>query len=302
MIDAAASRVAARDDVEPAPVPGPRLVLSKHEGAGNDFLVLLDPAGDRVRLMRPATVMALCDRHRGVGADGLVMIGPARDGAAVSMTLYNADGSEAAMSGNGIRCLAQAAVDTGLAGAGPFDVATAAGVRRVEYRVTESPGVGWASVDMGRVTVGPEQESPLEGWRARSVDVGNPHLVLLGLGDPASVDLAVLGVGANAASSGGVNVEVVHREAWGALRLRVWERGVGETRACGTGSCAAAAAARRWGVAGGRVMVDNPGGRLIVELGETEEDPVTLSGPVRRVAEVVVDLGVFGTDARRATT
>jgi diaminopimelate epimerase len=264
------------------------LALSKHEGAGNDFLVLVDTGGSR--RLGSAEVRALCDRHRGVGADGVIRVRRAGGGADLQMELCNADGTVAEMSGNGIRCLAQAAVDAGLVPAGRFTVATEAGVRTVDYQPTEHPGRAWASVDMGEATLGEDQLEPIEGRRARQVQIGNPHLVLLGP-DPAGVDLAGLGRRLEALHPGGINVELV---ATGPgpdeLRLRVWERGVGETLACGTGSCAAAAAVHSWGLVGERVRVHNPGGTLEVVLGAKEGDPVVLAGPVRRVADVVVDL------------
>lgn len=271
-----------------------RLTFSKHEGAGNDFLVLVDP-DDRVRLT-DAQVRALCDRRRGVGADGVVRVRRGRaasNGAAatdLAMELRNADGTPAEMSGNGIRCLAQAAVDAGLVAPGRFTVATDAGVRTVGYAPSGQAGRAWASVEMGEVRLGEDQPQPFEGRRARQVDVGNPHLVLLGP-DPGGVEVGHLGPRIEAMYPGGINIEFVAAGP-GAdeLRMRVWERGVGETLACGTGSCAAAAAARSWGLVGERVQVHNPGGVLEVLLGAKEGDPAVLAGPVRRVADVVVDL------------
>ena len=113
---------------------------TKHEGAGNDFLVVLDP-DDAIRFS-VAQVRLLADRRRGVGADGIIRVGPGRAGCDLSMQLHNADGGEAEMSGNGIRCLAQAAVDAGLVSPPSFTVATAGGRRTVEYTPGESPG--WA--------------------------------------------------------------------------------------------------------------------------------------------------------------
>ncbi|MHB1583453.1 MAG: diaminopimelate epimerase [Acidimicrobiales bacterium] len=267
---------------------GRRLDFSKHEGAGNDFLVLVDRGGRFA--LGDAEVRALCDRHRGIGADGVIVVRLGSAGAEVTMELRNADGGRAEMSGNGIRCLAQAAVDAGLVGSGRFTVATDAGLRTVEYRPAERPGSAWASVAMGEVVVGEEEPQPVEGRRARRVDVGNPHLVLLGP-DPDAVDVATIGRRLGAAEPGGINVEFVAAgPGRDELRLRVWERGVGETLACGTGSCAAAAAAHRWGLVGERVRVHNPGGVLEVVLGHEAGDPVLLAGPVRRVAEVTVDL------------
>jgi diaminopimelate epimerase len=268
---------------------------TKHEGAGNDFLVVLDPHDD-IRLSI-AQVRLLCDRRRGVGADGIIRVGPGRDGCDVSMELRNADGSEAEMSGNGIRCLAQAVVDAGLVTPPRFTVATAAGRRTIQFVPGEVPGRARASVDMGSVTLGPDQPQAFAERKARTVDVGNPHLVLLGP-DVAGVDIAVLGPQLQSAFEGGINVEWICGASDGdgeLLDLRVWERGVGETLACGTGSVAAAAAARAWGVVAGSgpVRVRNPGGTLEVTLGPGADDPALLAGPVRKVADIHVHPGML---------
>ena len=242
---------------------------TKHEGAGNDFLVVCDP-NDAISLS-VAQVRLLTDRRRGIGADGIIRIGPGRDGCDLSMQLFNADGGQAEMSGNGIRCLAQAAVDAGLVAPPRFTVATAGGVRTVEYTPGERPGWASARVDMGPARLGPDQPQEFGDRRVRTVDVGNPHLVLLGP-DTAAVDVAELGPKLAAAFTGGINVEwiTVAEDADGELLdFRVFERGAGETLACGTGSVAAAAAARSWGVLrqDGPVRVHNPGGILEVMLG-----------------------------------
>jgi len=284
---------AGRENVGMSHADGTTLALTKHEGAGNDFLVIVDP-GDRIRLSVDQ-VRDLCDRHCGVGADGVIRVGPGRDGADLSMELRNADGGVAEMSGNGMRCLAQAAVDAGIVSPPRFSVATAAGVRTVSYQPGERPGMATASVDMGQVRLGKEQHQRFSDRRVREVDVGNPHLVLLGPDDPAEVALAEIGPRIEAGYPGGINVELITATALpDELLLRVWERGVGETQACGTGSCAAAAAARSWGIVGDHVRVHNPGGMLDVWLGHSDGDPVVLAGPVRHVADVVVELGALG--------
>jgi diaminopimelate epimerase len=268
---------------------------TKHEAAGNDFLVVLDPE-DELRLS-VAQIRLLCDRRRGVGADGIIRVGPGRDGCDLSMELRNADGGEAEMSGNGIRCLAQAAVDGGLVASPNFTVATAGGVRTVEFVAGERPGLARASVDMGPVTLGPDQPQDVEDRKVRTADVGNPHLVLFAP-EVASVDIAVLGPQLQAAFSGGINVEWICRaddDEGEALDLRVWERGAGATLACGTGSVAAAAAARSWGVVevSGPIRVRNPGGLLEVTLGTAAGDPAFLAGPVRQVADIEVHPGLL---------
>jgi diaminopimelate epimerase len=268
---------------------------TKHEAAGNDFLVVLDP--DDLLRLSAVQVRLLADRHRGVGADGVIRVGPGRDGCELSMELRNADGSPAEMSGNGIRCLAQAAVDAGLVSPPRFRVATAAGVRTVDYATGTDPGRATASVDMGPATLGPEQPHQVDGRRARTVDVGNPHLVLLGP-DTASVDVAELGPKLQSDYDGGINVEWITATADDTgelLDFRVYERGAGETLACGTGSVAAAAAARAWGVIAseGAVRVRNPGGMLEVVLGLDDSAPAHLAGPVRKVADVEVHSGML---------
>jgi diaminopimelate epimerase len=268
---------------------------TKHEGAGNDFLVVLDP-DDAIRFS-VAQVRLLADRRRGIGADGIIRVGPGRDGCDLSMELHNADGGEAEMSGNGIRCLAQGAVDAGLVSPPRFTVATAGGRRTVDYAPGDEPGWANARVDMGPARLGPDQPQEFDDRRARTVDVGNPHLVLLGP-DTAAVDIAELGPKLQAAFDGGINVEwiTVGRDDEGELLdLRVWERGVGETLACGTGSVAAAAAARSWAALGdeGTVRVRNPGGILEVTLGADEEATTYLAGPVRKVADVDIHPGIL---------
>ena len=262
----------------------PTLRLTKHHGAGNDFLVVVD-LDDRFPL-EPALVRALCDRRFGVGADGVIRCLAGRDGTDLSMELRNADGSEAEMSGNGIRCLAQAAVDAGLVAPPVFGVWTLAGIRTIEYRPGDAPGAAEASVDMGKAEIGPDRPQQFADRRARQVDMGNPHLVLLGP-DPAGVNVAELGSRMQGAHPGGINVEFIAAGPGpDELTLRVWERGVGETQACGTGSAAAAAAARSWGLVGEVVDVHNPGGTLRVTLGT---DGIRLAGPTRKVADVEVD-------------
>ena len=267
---------------------------SKHEGAGNDFLVVVDP-DDAIRFS-VAQVRLLADRRRGIGADGLIRVSPGRDGADLSMELHNADGSRAEMSGNGIRCLAQAAVEAGLVSGDRFTVATAGGTRTVEYTRVDAPGWATARVDMGPARLGPDQPQEFGDRRARTVDVGNPHLVLLGP-DTAAVDISELGPKLQTAF-GGINVEwiTVARDGEGEfLDFRVWERGAGETLACGTGSVAAAAAARSWGAvrSAGAVRVRNPGGFLTVTLGADEEETTYLGGPVRKVADIEIHPGIL---------
>jgi diaminopimelate epimerase len=259
------------------------MTLEKYHGLGNDFLVLLDLAGGLP--VDAAAVRSLCDRRRGVGADGLIRVtsGDASAGTDVAMELWNADGSRAEMSGNGIRCLARAVLDAGLVTGPEVSVATDAGVRRV----TADPA-GSFSVDMGRVVVDGDQGQwgdIVEGPGPSSlVDVGNPHLVAI-VDDPAKRDLAAQGRSVER-FHGAVNVELVAAGPGpDELTMRVWERGVGETSSCGTGAVAAAAFAHDRHLVGDRVTVHQPGGDLRVDL---DGESATLTGPAEHVCTVEV--------------
>ena len=248
--------------------------LTKHHGLGNDFLVL---AGDEP--VTPELARALCDRSTGVGADGLLWAGPGTDGADVTMTLHNADGSRAEMSGNGIRCLAQAVARSRGTDTVDLVVRTDAGLRHVEVRPGGDDRTVQARVDMGAIT---EAEATDLGFGAKDVlgaSVGNPHVVNL-FADRAGLDAAADGFAMTDR-----NVEfVVPGPGDDELTMRVVERGAGETQACGTGACAAAWAAHRWGLVGERVTVHMPGGSATVELGDT----VHLTGPAVFVATIEV--------------
>ena len=258
------------------------LTFTKHHGLGNDFLVLVDLAERHP--VGAALAAAVCDRRRGAGADGVIRVTPGTGGADVTMELRNADGSVAEMSGNGIRCLAQAVAMAGAAPGPELAVATAAGRRTTVLRRRDDRGCALVGVDMGPARLVEQAHACNVSNARQAVDVGNPHLVLLGP-DPATVAVGVLGAELDAAAPAGTNVEFV---ALGPgrdeLTMRVWERGVGETLACGTGACAAAAAAHAWGLAGARVVVHQPGGDAEVEL---RGDTVVLTGPAQYVCTVV---------------
>jgi diaminopimelate epimerase len=272
--------------------------LTKHHGLGNDFLVLPtdQPLGDG---QWSSTARRLCDRRRGVGADGLLLLTPApQAGVDARMTVHNADGSRAEMSGNGIRCLAQALARRRGDTHARYLVDTDAGRRVVEVSPLADPATVEVAVAMGLAT----ELDPPPGWAtvggepARLVAhlaLGNPHTVV-GVDDFDAVDLEALG-----ARLPEVNLEVVtagrrHDE----IRLRVHERGVGVTAACGTGACAAAVAAARWGLAApkdGVMTVKMDGGAVRVRLSDDPLAGITLVGPATFVAAVEVPDGAgFG--------
>lgn len=268
--------------------------LTKHHGLGNDFLVALGGRAPTASLARQ-----LCDRRRGIGADGLIVgAAPEEEGLDVTMKLRNADGSAAEMSGNGIRCLAQAvALDRGGNGASLL-IGTDAGPRRVDVGPTDAEGTCEVAVDMGELAAGPpippEQRALLAGLVGReplaaTVDAGNPHLVVFveDLDAVDALDLGVVGPRLQAGFPDGVNVEVVTARD-GDLHLRVWERGVGRTEACGTGATAAAVIAHRHGLVDRAPAVHMPGGAVRVEVGGAS---ARLVGPATFVARVEVRCG-----------
>jgi diaminopimelate epimerase len=253
--------------------------LTKHHGVGNDFLVFLDLDDDHP--VDASHVVALCDRRTGIGADGFIRVTAGGPGADVTMHLSNADGSSAEMSGNGIRCLAQAVLDARVVPGPAMRVLTGGGLRTVTLVEQTSARSQLISVDMGPAQVGDDEPEWVEGGilRAARVDLGNPHLVLHGV--PEAPDVAELGPRINEVVPGGINVELLQFGGDdGVIEMTVYERGVGVTHACGTGAGAAAAAAHRWELAPERSTVRMPGGDVEVVVGDT----LTLTGPTTSIA------------------
>jgi diaminopimelate epimerase len=260
--------------------------LTKHHGFGNDFLVLLDD--DTSHPLDAHITRALCDRHTGLGADGLIRATPLdaiADDAVAAMDLRNADGSPAEMSGNGIRCLAQAMVFAGWAEGPTIPIRTDTGRRVVTLHDRSDPLTYSLSVEMGVARIDGEAPEWAGGpiRRTLRVDVGNPHLVF-DVGDDDEVDLVELGERINAKEPGGANVHLLTAGPGDRIAIRTYERGVGLTRACGTGACAAAVAARAWGLAGDDVAVEQAGGTAGVTV--RGDGAVVLRGPATLVATV----------------
>src|SRR4051794_28525585 len=278
------------------------LQFEKWHGTGNDFVMVVDWDGELD--LPPELTAALCDRHFGVGADGLIRVASpevaAREGLETRgthafMDYRNADGSPAEMCGNGVRCLATLAFERGLVDATELTVATRGGPKRVWLEVAEGR-VGTVRVDMGppelqvdRIPMLGEPGStflaePFEHdgvtYKASAVSMGNPHLVLFVEQDPDQVDVHRIGpqLEHDPRFPNRTNVEFVAPAADG-IKLRVWERGVGETMACGTGACASLVAAGLAGLAPRTASIHFPGGTLV---GEWTDDTVFLTGPAER--------------------
>jgi len=288
----------------------PELHFTKGHGAGNDFVLFVDPDG-QVNLT-PQQIRFVCDRHFGIGADGIIRAVRSKnlpDGAAALaeddaaewfMDYYNSDGSVSEMCGNGIRVYVQFLIENGLAELGPGEtlpIGTRGGVRDVQRN---SSGF---QVDMGRWSLAGGE--PLV--RARSlkvprpglgIDVGNPHIVvaLSSNEELESADLGVIPM-VDPEPEAGANIEFVvpHdplvADGVGSIRMRVHERGSGETLACGTGAVAAALATRHWAGQGAphQWRVELPGGTLGVRMWPAEDgEHVSLSGPAELVFDGIV--------------
>jgi diaminopimelate epimerase len=283
----------------------------KGHGTENDFVILPDPAVDLD--LTPAVVAALCDRRAGVGGDGVLRVaraGDLRDAGVLErlpdgvdagdwfMDYRNADGSIAEMCGNGVRVFAHYLRSTALVPGDEFTVGTRSGGREVVVHSFDSE-IAEVSVRMGAVRVFGESVATVDGRALAgiAVDVGNPHLACVVPGLTADA-LAVLDVAAAPSFDGdlfprGTNVEVLTELADGAVHMRVHERGSGETRSCGTGTVAAAAAALRFaGRTDGTVRVRVPGGEVTVVI-EADGAGAVLRGPSRLVAAGTVRAGAL---------
>jgi diaminopimelate epimerase len=316
--------------------------LEKYEALGNDFLVVVVEESNSAGLGREPEFFAgwaqsLCDRHRGVGADGLLALWVGSDKSSdkrragldpqqaaqhpgisselspvVAMTLWNADGTLAETSGNGLRVSAHAVTRSALVTKAPFVILTRAGLRTVRFVEVVSASEALVSVDMGTPVVQALDSglaaalSTLVPWSAVFVDVGNPHLVFFAQ-DPvrlASIDLVALAQQVYCVLGREVNLEVATRyqalgldennsgseenketASQGRFSIRVHERGVGETEACGSGSVAVAKALGSLGLANGSVEVVSAGGSLSVDW---EGERAWLTGPSRWIANLEV--------------
>ena len=265
----------------------------KSHGAGNDF-VLIEDLDDKLGILPAPLVAAICDRHKGVGGDGLIRIVRA-SGSDFFMDYYNADGEVAEMCGNGIRCLGKYVADRGLTASQTLDVDTRAGVKRLElYRDAEGL-VDRVRVDMGAPILA-EASIPVAAdgdplhvdvsvdgvsYEAACVSMGNPHAVVF-VDSLAGVPVERHGpvIETSRPFPAKTNVEFTEVLSPTEVRVRVWERGVGETQACGTGACAVAVAGALRGLTGRTVTVNMPGGPLEVEW---TDETVLMTGPVVEV-------------------
>jgi len=277
--------------------------FTKMHGAGNDY-IYLDCLRDPLPEHLPALARSISNRHTGIGADGLILILPSEH-ADVRMRMFNADGSEAEMCGNGIRCVAKYAYDHALARVNPMQIETAKGIQNLHLSI-ENGKVQQVRVNMGQPVFDHKQiptalagTPPLlekltlrkraQSLLVSSISMGNPHCVIFTdqfeTDDSQITDQLVHQLGPiiekHPAFPNRVNVEFVHELSRTELQMRVWERGSGETQACGSGACAAVVIASLLERTGRVVDVHLPGGTLHIEWAEAGD--VYLTGPAEEV-------------------
>lgn len=274
------------------------LSFTKMHGLGNDFVVI-DAINQSVNLS-PEQVRLVADRHRGIGCDQLLLVeGSNSPNVDFRYRIFNADGGEVEQCGNGARCFVRFVVEKGLTQKTQICVETASGIIQLQLEAD-----GQVTVDMGAPHFAPASlpfDRKVESDRylitVNDVDVeigavsmGNPHAVVL-VDDVSTAPVARLGsiIESHGLFPQRVNVGFMQVVSRSHVRLRVFERGAGETQACGTGACAAMAVARRWGMVDDAVSVELPGGRLLIHWpgGAT---PLLMTGPAQTVFTGTIEI------------
>ena len=289
--------------------------FTKMHGIGNDY-VYVDGSAQKIK-DPPAVARFVSDRHFGIGSDGLILINPS-DSADFEMEMYNADGSRGKMCGNGIRCVGKYVSDHGMTDKDEISIETLAGIKHLKL-FKKNNVVELVRVDMGAPILEPAQipvdvsaaggistrylegfgevvqeaEIPLNGsfsMKGTCVSMGNPHCVVQ-VDDVAGYDVSGIGplFERNLVFPEGVNTEFIHVDDRRNVTMRVWERGSGETWACGTGACAAAAACILNGLTDPLVTVHLRGGDLQIEW-DRERNTVFMTGPAVTVFEGEIKL------------
>ncbi len=242
----------------------------KVEGLGNDFITIIEPIDPN-----PDQIVAWCARHTGVGADGVLEMTPI-DATRVRMRYWNADGGEVEMCGNGLRCVALLALTDGYVEGAEFVVESAVGDHPVSVRDD-----GSVKAFVGVPHAFRTEEMTVAGHTVRPVGVGNPHAVLY-VDNVEGIAVSEIGprIGSDPIFPDGANVEFVATTGEDRIRVRVWERGVGETTGSGTGAAASAFAKRATDGLGDAITVELPGGDLLVEF---DDAGAWMTGPARIV-------------------
>ena len=275
------------------------MIFTKMHGLGNDY-VCINCFRERVE-DPPGFARALCDRHYGIGADGLILICPSKV-SDFKMEIYNSDGSVAGMCGNGIRCLGKYVYDYGLTGKETLSIETKSGIRNMHLQIRDGKACG-AMVDMGvprlnahSIPILSEKDlvinDPIEvqekNYRMTGISMGNPHAVIFSE-EIDGIPLEETGreLEFHPRFPERANIEFCHVTARDRMEIRVWERGVGETLACGTGACAAVVASVLNDLTDEEVIVKLLGGELSVRW-DRKVNHVFLEGPAVKVFDGVL--------------
>jgi len=296
------------------------LPFTKMHGIGNDY-IYIDAFAQRIE--DPAALaVAVSDRHRGIGGDGLILIAPPSDGVAASvrMRMFNADGSESEMCGNGVRCVAKFAIDRGISTDDPLLVETGRGVLEIRWRRGDDGRVDEATVDMGepilelaKIPVDSRHARPVDDHRHRlgvdgteiefvAVSMGNPHAVAFVDELPDAATLRRLGplVERHPAFPSRVNLHLVRVESRDEVTMVTWERGSGATLACGTGASAVCVAGVLVDATNRSILAHLPGGDLRLSW-RREDGHVLMSGPAEEVFSGTWPASASSRPARRST-
>ena len=259
--------------------------FTKMEGCGNDYVYVNGISQSIPSESKPELVRKLSDRHFGIGGDGVIFINDSQI-ADFEMEMYNADGSRGEMCGNGIRCVGKYAYDHGIVDKTDISIETLAGIKELHMELTDGK-VSSATVNMGSPEMTSDLDEPLSAAGMdvtfTGISMGNPHAVIF-VDDPAALDLVSIGPSFenHPRFPNRTNTEFIQVLDRGNLKMRVWERGTGETLACGTGACASAAAAFLKGLCGREVTIHLLGGDLQIRLDE-ESGHVFMTGEAREV-------------------
>ncbi|NES04605.1 MAG: diaminopimelate epimerase [Okeania sp. SIO2F4] len=278
--------------------------FTKYHGLGNDF-ILIDNRHQSQPILTPEQAIKLCDRHFGIGADGIIFALPGEEQADYTMRIFNSDGSEPEMCGNGIRCLAKFIAELENNNKTKYNIYTGAGLI-----VPELKGDGQVTVDMGQPKLlaseipttlsNPDEkvvDRPLEvagkSWSVTCVSMGNPHCITF-VEDVNGIDLTKIGpeFEHHPVFPERTNTEFIQVISPKYVKMRVWERGAGATLACGTGACASVVAGVLTQNNERLVTVELPGGCLEIEWSTTDQK-IYMTGPAEKVFTGVIDESVI---------
>jgi len=267
------------------------ITFYKYEGAGNDFIMINNLNNELI--LKPEYIKNLCDRRLGIGADGIILLEKS-DKADCFMNYYNSDGSVAEMCGNGIRCTAKFFIEQTNSNVGELNIDTRAGIKNIKVNGDDTYSVDMGSPIFSSVDF-PDKSTNIEGFDFQFVSMGNPHAVTF-VDDLNKINIKEIGskVETNKLFLNKINVEFVEKIKDNYFKVKVWERGCGETLACGTGACAVYSILSSQGLSLRKeselglaslneITLEFPGGKLF--LSKNEKGHVILRGPATFVFE-----------------